>query len=61
METTSLPFAEKRPLTEEQRTEAVKLLLDQGFSVGEIATIAPSLLASEPATESLLAIPIGAA
>ena len=59
METASLPFAEKRPLTEEQRTDAVKLLLSQGFSVGEIATIAPSLLAAEPATESLLAIPLG--
>ena len=58
MEATDFPFVQLRKLTEEQRTEAVKSLLAQGFSIGKIWEIAPSLLASEPADESILALPI---
>ena len=59
MEIRDLPFTETRRLTEEQRTEAVKALLAQGFSIAQVWEMAPSLLAGEPGTATLFALPTG--
>ena len=53
-----LPFLEVQQLTEEERTEAVKALLAQGFSVADIWTIAPSLLSVFPASAQTISIPL---
>lgn len=50
-------FQGERPLTEEQRTDAVKMLLSQGFTVADVWLIAPQLLAVDPGTAEIVAIP----
>jgi hypothetical protein len=49
---------EERQLTEEQRTEAVKALLAQGFSISDIWKIAPSLLAALPCKSPVVRLPV---
>ena len=49
---------EERQLTEEQRTEAVKALLAQGFSISDIWRIAPTLLAASPGKSPVFRLPV---
>ena len=55
---TDMPFLEERQLTEEQRSAAVKALLDQGFSVADIWNLAPSLLVDRPESAQTISLPI---
>ena len=54
---TALPFLEERQLTEEQRTQAVRTLLDRGFSVADVWRMAPALLSDEPDVIATLSVP----
>jgi hypothetical protein len=49
---------EERQLTEEQRTEAVKALLAQGFSVADIWKLAPRLLTASPGRSPMFRLPV---
>ena len=49
---------EERQLTEEQRTEAVKALLAQGFSISDIWKLAPTLLAASPCSSPVCRLPV---
>jgi hypothetical protein len=56
--TPDLDFLEERTLTERQRTEAIRSLIDQGFSIADIWKMAPALLGEEPDRMEAISIPL---
>jgi hypothetical protein len=60
MKTIDLPQAREHRLTEQQRTETVRTLLVQGYSIGDIWCIAPALLAADPGEESTVLLRLDA-